>query len=143
MPNAEAVFLDTGGWIALLNADDRYHAQAAQCLRDFEAARRPLITTDWVLAETGNSLARLAVRGKFVRAVQTFLESPDSRLVRVDAELFHDALLTYGRAADKSWGLVDCASFVVMGRQRVRDALAIDRHFLQAGFHCLLTTAPG
>ena len=143
MPSAEAVFLDTGGWIALLNADDLYHEQAAQCLRNFEAARRPLITTDWVLAETGNSLARLSVRGKFVRAVQMFLESPNSRLVRVDAELFSDALLTYGRTADKSWGLVDCASFIVMGRQRIRDALAIDRHFLQAGFHCLLASTLG
>jgi predicted nucleic acid-binding protein len=134
----DAVFLDTNGWIALLNADDQFHAQAAKHLRDFEAARRPLITTDWVLAETGNGLARLPPRAKFVRAVETFLASPSSRLVRVDADLFRDALAMYGRTADKPWGLVDCASFVVMGREHIEDALTTDRHFTQAGFRCLL-----
>jgi hypothetical protein len=138
MPNADAVFLDTSGWIALLNADDQYHVQAAERLREFGVSRRPLVTTDWVLAETGNGLARLAARGKFVRAVEMFLESPNSRLVRIDAGLFGDALAMYGRAADKSWGLVDCATFVIMGRDRISDALTTDRHFLQAGFRCLL-----
>ena len=38
MPSRDAVFLDTNGWIALLNADDQFHAQAAKHLRDFEAA---------------------------------------------------------------------------------------------------------
>jgi len=85
--SGDAVFFDTNGWIALLNADDHFHAQAAKHLRDFEAARRPLITTDWVLAETGNGLARVPPRTKFVLAVETFLASPNSRLVRVDAAL--------------------------------------------------------
>ncbi|MEI8371935.1 MAG: PIN domain-containing protein [Planctomycetota bacterium] len=138
MPSHDAVFLDTNGWIALLNADDQFHAQAAKYLRDFEVARRTLITTDWVLAETGNGLARVPPRAKFVRAVETFLASHSSRLVRVDAQLFRDALAMYGRAADKSWGLVDCASFIVMGREQVMDALTTDRHFTQAGFRCLL-----
>ena len=91
-----------------------------------------------MLAETGNGLARVPPRTKFVRAVETFLASPSSRLVRVDAELFRDALAMYGRTDDKSWGLVDCASFVVMGREHIEDALTTDRHFSQAGFRCLL-----
>ena len=141
MPSRNAVFLDTNGWIALLNADDQFHAQAAKHLRDCEVAHRPLITTDWVLAETGNGLARVPPRTKVVRAVEIFLASPSSRLVRVDGELFRDALAMYGRTDDKSWGLVDCASFVVMGRERIEDALTTDRHFGQAGFRCLLLTS--
>ena len=138
MPSRDAVFLDTNGWIALLNADDQFHAQAAKQLRDFEAASRLLITTDWVLAETGNGLARVPARATFVRAAETFLASRNSRLVRVDAELFRDALAMYGRVGDKSWGLVDCASFIVMSREHIEDALTTDRHFVQAGFRCLL-----
>jgi predicted nucleic acid-binding protein len=137
MPS-EAVFLDTNGWIAPLNADDHFHSQAAEQLRAFEADRRPLVTTDWVLAETGNGLARVPPRVTFARAVKTFLASPNSRLVRVDTDLFRDALAMYDRAADKSWGLVDCASFIVMGREHIVDALTTDRHFSQAGFRCLL-----
>jgi uncharacterized protein len=50
-------------------------------------------------------------------------------------------LTLYEQATDKVWGLVDCASFVVMRDQRVLDALSGDRHFEQAGFRCLLPTA--
>ena len=35
---------------------------------------------------------------------------------------------------DKTWGLVDCLSFVVMENQQISIALAFDRHFVQAGF---------
>jgi hypothetical protein len=44
----------------------------------------------------------------------------------------------YERAADKTWGMVDCASFVVMRETRISEALSADRHFEQAGFRCLL-----
>jgi uncharacterized protein len=39
---------------------------------------------------------------------------------------------------DKTWGLVDCASFVVMSERGVMEAFTTDRHFDQAGFACLL-----
>jgi hypothetical protein len=72
--------------------------------------------------------------------VEIFLQSPSSRLVRVDEGLFQRALELYGQVTDKTWGLVDCASFVVMRDQEIVDALTSDRHFEQAGFHCLLPT---
>jgi predicted nucleic acid-binding protein len=138
MSDSDAVFVDTSGWIALLNADDSLHDQAAQCLKELAASMRPLTTTDWVLAETGNGLARVAARDRFVLAVERFLQSGHSRLVRVSPEAFQRALDLYGRVADKTWGLVDCASFVVMQHEGIRDALTVDRHFQPAGFRCLL-----
>lgn len=138
MPDSDAVFVDTSGWIALLNADDGLHDQAALCLRQLAISTRRLTTTDWVLAETGNGLARTAARDRFVLAVERFLQSPHSRLVRIDPETFHQAVDLYAHVADKTWGLVDCASFVVMQHQGIREALTVDRHFSQAGFQCLL-----
>jgi uncharacterized protein len=141
MPDSGPVFVDTSGWIALLNADDQLHGLAGECLHELALAARPLATTDWVLAETGNGLARLPVRGRYVLAVQTFLRSGSSRLLRVDAAIFQRALELYGAMTDKTWGMVDCASFVVMRDAGMRDALSADRHFEQAGFHCLLPAA--
>ena len=45
----------------------------------------------------------------------------------------------YERRRDKTWGLTDCISFVVMREQGLRDALTADSHFRQAGFRPLLT----
>lgn len=68
-----------------------------------------------------------------------FIESPNSRLVRIDSEVFQRALSLYETSSDKTWGLVDCASFIVMHEAGLADALTADRHFEQAGFRCLLT----
>jgi len=59
-------------------------------------------------------------------------------LIYVDSELLHKALTVYEQHQDKSWGLVDCASFVLMQDKNVYQALTSDRHFEQAGFRCLL-----
>jgi predicted nucleic acid-binding protein len=53
------------------------------------------------------------------------------------------ALQLYAERADKTWGLVDCASFVVMTEQGMTEAFTTDRHFEQAGFRCLLPPGAG
>jgi uncharacterized protein len=140
MPNRNAVFIDTSGWVAVLNSDDGLHELACRQLADMGRDRRSLLTTDWVLAETGNCLARSTNRRSFAVAVRTFSESSHCQLVRVDAALFDRALNMYANVEDKSWGLVDCASFVVMRDRGLLDAFTSDRHFAQAGFRSLLST---
>ena len=143
MPPAEPVFVDTSGWIALLNADDQFHSAAAALMGQFQTARRRIVTTDWVLAETGNGLARTRARAAFANAVKTMLASPQFRLVRVTEELFQLSLEHYHRAEDKTWGWIDCASFLVMEREGIRDAMTTDTHFEQAGFRRLLAAVRG
>jgi predicted nucleic acid-binding protein len=138
MAQNKLVFIDTSGWIALFNQDDRFHHSARELWADFEKRRRTLVTTDWVLAETGNGLARTRARNEFADNVDIFLASRSARMVRVSKELFRAAITFYSRMVDKTWGFVDCASFLVMRRQRIREAVTTDRHFQQAGFQCLL-----
>ena len=132
MPTNDPVFVDTSGWVAILNKDDQLHVAVAELMRQFGAARRMLVTTDWVLAETGNGLARTPARTRFAPAVAAFAQSPHGTLVRVDAALFVEALDMYAASADKTWGLVDCASFLAMRSGQMTDALTSDRHFQQA-----------
>ncbi len=135
-----AVFLDTGGWLALLNSDDHLHADATAVLQQVGQERRPLVTTDWIIAETGNGLARKPARKGFRGAVESFDRAASSTIVRVDAALFLQSLALYDQVSDKTWGLVDCVSFIVMRDRDIIDALTPDRHFEQAGFNCLLPT---
>jgi predicted nucleic acid-binding protein len=135
---AEPVFVDTSGWIAILSEDDQLHGFATAQLVQLGKQRCPLVTTDWVLAETGNGVARTRARAGFRRFVETLLQSPLLQLVGIDVETFNESLIHFDRAADKTWGLIDCASFVVMEREQIRSALTADRPFQQAGFQCLL-----
>ena len=45
----------------------------------------------------------------------------------------------YEARADKTWGLVDCASFIVMADAGIQEAFTSDHHFEQAGFRRLLS----
>jgi len=58
--------------------------------------------------------------------------------VRTGEALVQRALRLYDERPDKEWSLTDCLSFLVMERQRIRDALTTDHHFEQAGFRVLL-----
>jgi hypothetical protein len=60
------------------------------------------------------------------------------KIVSVDTVLLKRGLTLYQERKDKSWGLTDCISFIVMGDQQLTDALTADIHFVQAGFRALL-----
>jgi len=91
-----------------------------------------VVLTDWVVAETGNGLARSGARNRFA-AVEFIRSSPKAKLVHIS-----EVLQLYTRRSDKDWGLIDCASFAVMEDQGISQACTNDRHFEQAGFTNLL-----
>ena len=137
--NDDASFLDTSGWMALLNTDDRLHASALVAWREIVRSRRVVVVTDWIVAETGNGLARTGLRVTFARAARLLIGSAKFRLILIGDDLLIRSLDLYQSRPDKSWGLVDCASFVVMMQEGIRDAITSDHHFEQAGFRCLLS----
>ncbi len=93
------------------------------------------------ITEMGNGLARTAARAGFAEAVKRIRNSSRVRLIFVTADLLERALAMYTDRADKTWGLVDCASFVVMQDHWITEAFTNDRHFEQAGFATLLPVA--
>jgi predicted nucleic acid-binding protein len=55
---SDSVFLDTNGWITLLNSAERHHAEAQRTWFELAKLGSHFVVTDWVIAETGNGLAR-------------------------------------------------------------------------------------
>ena len=58
--------------------------------------------------------------------------------MHIDEKLDGQAWKLFEDRLDKTWSLVDCASFVVMEERGLTEALTTDRHFKQAGFVRLL-----
>lgn len=138
---ADAVFLDTNGWLALLNASDVLHSTASAVWNGLLDRGYSVLLTDWIVAETGNGLARTRARGAFYAATRLMLSSPRAQVITISEGLRDEALELYFDRDDKSWGLVDCASFLIMKAEGISEALTNDRHFAQAGFTCLLPLA--
>jgi hypothetical protein len=59
-------------------------------------------------------------------------------MVWIGIEHFEAAKALFRKHADHGYSFTDCASFVVMDKLRIRDALTSDHHFVEAGFRILL-----
>lgn len=70
------MFLDTNGWLALLNASDELHRTADLLWRDLGRRGYSIVLTDWIIAETGNGLARTRARQRFLESVESLMNSP-------------------------------------------------------------------
>lgn len=132
------LFLDTGYVVALISRNDQ-HRQRAQELAEEVKQSRPLIaTTEAVLVEIGNALSPVRHRAAAATYIDMLRGEPFAEIVPVRERLLQRGLALYKERQDKSWGLTDCLSFVVMRRRGLQDALAADRDFEQAGFNALL-----
>ncbi|MDM8545833.1 PIN domain-containing protein [Candidatus Venteria ishoeyi] len=128
------IFVDTGFVIGLVNERDTHHAEALRLSEYYETY--PFVTTDAVLLEVGNALAK-SFKPQGTEIIDYFINSADTTVIHLNALLFKRGFDLYQSHADKSWGLVDCVSFVVMREMEIEDALTFDKHFTQAGFQKL------
>jgi len=139
--SVEAVFLDTSYAIALSAPTDQLHGRAVRLAEELESSKAKLLTTRAVLLEIGNALARQRYRAASIRLLAALEADPGIEIVSISDDLFRQAMALYAARPDKEWGLIDCASFVVMGERGLTKALTADEHFQQAGFRSLLREA--
>ena len=132
------LFLDTGYAVALALERDQYHERAVELVDRIEQDSMQLVTTRAVIVEIGNALADPAHREKAVEHIAALGRNPTVEIVSLSEELFRRGFALYRERQDKSWGLTDCLSFVVMRERDIREALSADEDFEQAGFRALL-----
>jgi len=128
------LFVDTSAWYPLADAGHPDHGEIADVLaaRIHDGAR--VVTTNLVVAETHALLLRRGGREpalRFLREVRSDpvvveASTPDIERRAVDEWL--------GRYQDQAFTLTHAVCFVVMTDRGIREALALDRHFVTAGF---------
>jgi predicted nucleic acid-binding protein len=134
----EAVFVDANYWTAILNPKDALHARARSLSEKYNKGR--MVTTEMVLVEVFAYLSKYGthIRSAVFALERTLRTDPTIELIPQTRLQFREASALYGQRLDKSWSLVDCASFIAMEQRSLRDALTYDEHFQQAGFRALL-----
>jgi uncharacterized protein len=124
------VFVDTSALLALLDEDDRVHAEASSSYAYLLDAAE-LVTHNYVHAEAAELVRRRLGRDAAIRLIDGLL--PSMAVHWVD-EATHVAAMEAWRARGAAVSLVDQVSFLVMRRLGIRAALAFDRDFEAEGF---------
>jgi predicted nucleic acid-binding protein len=129
------VFADAFYFVARLNRRDQHHERVLAFSRGFRAS---IVTTDWVLMEVADALAKSECRPRVREFMPHLRQAAACEVVPAARELFDRALELYHQHGDKEWTLTDCSSILVMRERGLADVLTSDRHFEQAGFNTLL-----
>lgn len=128
------LFVDSGGWIALVSAADQHHAAADRMFRTAVERHIPLLTTNLVVAE----VHRFILFRAGIRPAAALLDRINaSRLVTiefVDASHHRAARAWLERLGDQAMTYTDAVSFAVMQAARCGAALGFDHDFISAGF---------
>lgn len=128
------LFVDTGAWLALADADDRHHMAATQAFSVVAQRRLNLVTTNLVVAEAYAGIRRRLRYGAAVAFLDRIARA--SRLDRVYStpELEETAESILRQYADQDFSYTDAVSFAVMRQRAIEEAFTFDQHFVAAGF---------
>ena len=126
------VFIDTVALLALWDINDQWHDTAEKAFLRAHDANWKLLTTSYVLLETGNAVARKPHR-KALLTLRAGLISAQS-VVEPTEDDCRRAWEAYARHDAGGAGIVDLISFEVMRRLALNHALTNDEHFRAAGF---------
>lgn len=130
-----SVFVDTSALYAFLVGTESAHPPVGRALTEFVEAGRTLRTTSYVLVET-TALLQHRIGLPAVRDLQARIV-PLLSVRWVDRGLHERAVRRLFMEDRRRLSLVDCSSFEVMGSEGIREVLALDRRFAEAGFEVL------
>lgn len=129
-----AAFVDTSAFIALFSQADANHAEAEAMFAHAISSRRPLLTSNLVLAEVHRLLLFRAGIRPAAAALDRITSSPSLRLHHATGTDQIRARAWLTKLDDHAITWTDAISFAIMDGSRCRSALTFDRDFWIAGF---------
>ena len=134
MRQAEAVFVDSGAWIALALSRDPLHARAREQWDLLHAAGAKLHTSIPVVIETFTFLHRNANRDVALTWKESLYKAGTVRILPCELRDLEQSWEFFRRTDLHKLSAVDATSFTIMKRARIRLAFTFDHHFAVAGF---------
>jgi uncharacterized protein len=134
MRQGEAVFVDSGAWIALAASRDPLHERAREQWNQLQSAGAKLHTSVPVVIETFTFLDRNANRDVALAWKQSLYRLGSIKLLACELRDLEQSWDYFKRTDLHKLSAVDAASFAIMRRFRIRRAFTFDHHFAVAGF---------
>ena len=130
----ESVFVDTGAWIALADADDAHHKVAAVTLPLVLKDCKSLVTSNMVVSESYLLIQRELGRKASMTFLTMLAASHKILIVYSAMEIEREARGILGKYADQDFSYTDAVSFAIMRNQGITKCFCFHKHFVTAGF---------
>ena len=134
MRQGEAVFVDSGAWIALALSRDPLHGQAREQWDILHGAGAKLNTSIPIVLETFTFLERNATRDVALTWKDSVYQPGTVKVLPCEPRDLENAWAYFQRKDLHKLSAVDATSFAIMKRARIRVAFAFDHHFVIAGY---------
>jgi predicted nucleic acid-binding protein len=134
MRQGEAVFVDSGAWIALALSRDPLHARAREHWEALHAAGAKLHTSVPVVIETFTFLDRNANRDVALAWKEAIYTRGTAKILPCELRDLDHSWDYFRRKDLHKLSAVDVTSFAIMRRTRIRLAFAFDHHFAVVGY---------
>jgi predicted nucleic acid-binding protein len=135
-----AVYVDTGAWIALFSANDEYHLPASETYLRLRHDQMPLLTSSDVIDETATRLRYdYSLKGALAfRAALTLAQRKKIlRITWVDEELQNAAWELLESRPQLKLSLTDGTSAVIARRNKTTQVFGFDQDFSALGFELI------
>lgn len=135
----KSVFVDSSGFFAHVAAADPFHERATSLFQQAKTERWRLVSTNAVVFETCTLLLCRTRNGR--THALTFLDSIERGFCTIERLSIQDEVKARDLVRaheDKAYSLCDAASFIIMERLGIREAIAFDRHFRAYGRYMVL-----
>lgn len=126
--------MDTGAWFATIVTADQHHDDATQRYSTLIRDDTLFVTTNLVVHETIMLLSRRESKEKAFEFLEKIYDDPKVEIIDLDSQTEADAYEIFRKYSDQSFSIVDCVSFSIMRRERIKKAFAFDQHFRIIGF---------
>jgi predicted nucleic acid-binding protein len=130
--NGRSVFVDTSGFIALLDADDSFHGKAVTAWTSYGEGYVTLFTSDYVRLESWALIQRRLGAEAALDFADLIL--PACTVLTVGEEGFLVSINEWRLARRRRLSLVDVTSFHLMRHHEIREVFGYDGHFAEEGF---------
>jgi predicted nucleic acid-binding protein len=126
------IFIDTAAFLAVLNANDRFHPSAKMSWDEILSSDLSLFSSNYVILETTALLQH-----RFgIEAVRLFENDilPIIGIAWVDEAIHKQGMSALLTANRRDLSLVDCTSFEIIRQMGLDTVFTFDPHFREQGF---------
>ncbi|MCW4024696.1 MAG: type II toxin-antitoxin system VapC family toxin [Candidatus Bathyarchaeota archaeon] len=126
-----AVFVDTGIFVALHNADDEFHSRSKELMKQaLKSDFSRIFTSDYVIDEAiTTALVRTKKHDLAIDLGMFIISSPRITKIWIAQESFEKAWKKFSALKDKPLSFTDCTSIALMEMRGIKQIMSFDSGF--------------